>query len=110
MIAGDFNAKSPRWGANDEDRRGSLLSERIQLMELEVANCGSKPTFERRNQQSWIDVTICSTNVRLQNWRVTKEENLSDHYTLRFELRLQVSMDRPLSTSGMHPREWGDEN
>lgn len=86
LIAGDFNAKSPRWGSDVEDRRGILLGEWMDEGDLEVANSGTTPTFERRQQRSHIDVTMHNLHIRIENWRVTDEENLSDHNSIRYEV------------------------
>lgn len=88
IIAGDFNAKSPRWGPGGEDRKGIQLCEWLQEMDMEVANNGENLTFERTNQRSWIDVTIHNMNSRVVNWRVTDDENLRNHKSIRYEVVL----------------------
>lgn len=102
LIAGDFNAKSPSWGSEVEDRRGLLLCEWIEEMELVIANIGNTPTFEKQSRTSYIDVTFHSGNLRLQNWRVTDDENLSDHRSIRYE----VSLYKPVNTYRKRQKGW----
>lgn len=88
LIGGDFNAKSFAWGSRIEDDRGTLLSEWLGEMGLEVLNVGETPTFIRGNSNSILDITVCSRGIlrKIKRWRVSEEENLSDHQTIFFEM------------------------
>ena len=86
VVAGDFNAKSHVWGAQYEDLRGSLLNDWMATHHLSVANEGNKPTFNRREQHSIIDITFVSTSLvpKITNWHVSDIESLSDHNLIIF--------------------------
>lgn len=88
IVAGDFNAKSPQWGAALWDNRGHDLSDWASSAGLVVANEGSEPTFLRTTGQgSVVDVTMYSENVRLEDWRVLVDvETLSDHRYISFRV------------------------
>lgn len=89
IIAGDFNAKSPLWGAPAADARGEILAEWGATLDLVVLNDGS-PTFVRRNTESHIDVTFVTKNIasKMGDWRVLEEESMSLHKCITFEYRL----------------------
>lgn len=88
LLGGDFNAKSQEWGSDREDRKGTLLSQWITELGLVIVNQGNKPTFVRGNTSSNIDITLCSRSLsrKIKNWRVSDEENLSDHENIYFQL------------------------
>jgi Endonuclease/Exonuclease/phosphatase family. len=92
LIVGDFNAKSPTWGAPRADLRGNSIEEWMAEKDLNVVNNG-KPTFERNGSVSHIDITLCGRNLRdkITNWDVDEEENLSLHKNILFE----VSRSKP---------------
>lgn len=71
-------------------------------MEAEVANEGVEPTFKRGTQKSCIDVTINSLNVIVSNWRTLTEENLSDHRTITYDLKLE----RPIEVARQSEQGW----
>lgn len=53
IVGGDFNAKSQEWEAGKCDKRGSLLTG-----DLIVLNNGSSATFEREHSTSIINLTL----------------------------------------------------
>ena len=91
LIGGDFNAKAYSWGSPIEDKKGSILAEWINENDYNILNDGQVPTFERNNGSSYIDVTICSTEIGklVRNWYVDEEENLSYHKNIYIELQKQ---------------------
>lgn len=81
IITGDFNAKSPQWGMHNVDNRGQIMMDWIAEVGLIVVNTGAKPTFERPNYGSILDLTIVTEDVKrnILSWEVTDAETLSDH-------------------------------
>lgn len=88
LIGGDFNSKATAWGHNFTDRRGEYLMDWIAEKDLYVLNDGKIPTFVRRDQESFIDLTCCSRNLlsKVVNWRVLQKESLSDHQYISYDL------------------------
>lgn len=92
IITGDFNAKSPDWGGDIEDRRGRTLKEWVASNQLLILNDGVHPTFRRGLQESYIDLTIVSPNVRSGNWMVhDRVESMSDHQFISVEIGVTTS-------------------
>lgn len=74
-------------------------------MNLDVMNKGNTPTFVRGKSSSIIDITMCSRNLtrKIENWRVTEDENLSDHQYIFFEL---IQCDRTTVKETMKDNSW----
>nr|CAI5838523.1 unnamed protein product [Callosobruchus analis] len=53
-----------------------------------VLNDGLRPTFRRRESNSYIDVTIASQELagNIRGWEVLETETLSDHMFIYFEV------------------------
>lgn len=82
VVSGDFNAAATQWGSDTTTKRGQLLLEWMAQNGLTVLNDGVKPTFLRREQRSYIDLTLCDehTATKTTNWTALDEvESLSDH-------------------------------
>lgn len=79
LIGGDFNAKSPMWGSLRTDSRGAIVTEWIAQENLTVLNWGGIPTFRRRDQESQIDLTLCTGALGSKiNWQVLDERSPRD--------------------------------
>lgn len=106
LIGGDFNAKSPEWGSNRTDPRGSILSEWINSENLYILNIGNSPTFRRHNQESVIDITLATEDLagKVKGWKVLEEETLSLHQYIYFEIDLSPS--NPADYSRTTDRKW----
>lgn len=89
IIGGDLNAKSPLWGAPRTDARGSLVAEWISSENLSILNTGGCPTFRRREQESWIDITLCTESLAARtDWKVLDEiETRSYHQYISIDIR-----------------------
>ena len=76
IVAGDFNAKAFEWGSPVEDARGTTMMDWASGTDLAVLNRGGRSTFVRNEQQSYIDVTLCTGRVagKIKNWSVLEEE------------------------------------
>lgn len=88
LITGDFNAKSPLWQETRLDRRGQLVTELLARKDLVVVNQGDKPTFERGESFSIIDLTLADHELarKITGWEVWDKESLSDHNYIYFAL------------------------
>ncbi|XP_066260444.1 uncharacterized protein [Euwallacea similis] len=83
-----FQCKIPRMGAKAEDKGGAALAQMCAGLDLVTLNTG-EPTFVRRNQTSWIDVTFASEGLaaRVKNWQVLDQnEPSSPHRHIYFEV------------------------
>lgn len=78
-MAGDFHAKSPRWGGNVADSRGNEVVQFLLSNNLDVINdATSPPTFETEYAQAWIDLTIFSLVWRrfATTWRLRRANTI----------------------------------
>lgn len=103
IFAGDFNAASTLWGSTRTDKRGLILLDWMAANGLVITNSGEEPTFHRANQESNVDLTICSEWMadKIIDWQVlVEEENLSDHHSIEFAILL----DTPRETAPPKPR------
>lgn len=99
IIAGDFNAKAPSWGSPTLDIRGEHLLECAAELNLNVINTGNKPSFERGETKSYIDITLATQNMtsRIRNWEVLDEEVNTYHNYIYFEVDLNKDIRRNLN-------------
>lgn len=89
IIAGDFNAKSPRWGGQVTDSRGAAVTQFLVANDFDVANDpASLPTFVTDYAEAWIDLTLFSSAWRdfSVRWRVSETPSLSDHRYVVFSV------------------------
>lgn len=95
ILAGDVNAKSLLWYSVETDcehnmhsfEKGAQLEELILEKGLRVCNAeGHLPTYAGlagRHQENNIDITVCTPNIRIDNWNVQDAVN-SDHRLITF--------------------------
>ncbi|XP_041987884.1 uncharacterized protein LOC121739463 [Aricia agestis] len=89
VVAGDFNAKSTRWGSPATDTRGRAMADWLATTGLVVANRGAVSTCVRWQGESIVDLTLVSPSIarRMSGWRVLEEvETLSDHLYIGFDI------------------------
>ncbi|KAI5739769.1 hypothetical protein M8J77_023226 [Diaphorina citri] len=89
IIAGDLNAKAEEWGNVHRNNRGTSLIEWMASENVTMMNDGIVPTFCRRGQLSYLDVTMCTDSIagKIGQWQVLDDtESLSDHRLLYFEV------------------------
>ncbi|XP_066260791.1 uncharacterized protein [Euwallacea similis] len=81
ILMGDFNAKSPDWGASIEDARGGVLLQMVGALEMVALDTG-EPTF------SCIDVTFVSLGLvnHALYWQILENEPCSPHKYICFEI------------------------
>ena len=72
IITGDFNSASTIWGSEHTNRRGNILEEWMSRLNLTVMNQGNRPTFERKEQKSFLDLTLCNEQMvdKITKWTV----------------------------------------
>lgn len=86
VVAGDFNSKSFAWGSGTEDVRGQILSETVITYNLTPVNVGNRPTFQRGNAESVIDITFVRLGrLTIRDWRIF-DATVSHHKYIRFLL------------------------
>jgi ribonuclease HI len=103
IIGTDANARSGMWFHQlDSCDRGRLMEDYLAGQNLITANRSSEPTWESRGLKGWNQLTITSppVNSHVINWRVSRDESLSDHKILLFELGTL----EPLIIHHRHPR------
>ena len=81
ILMGDFNAKHSLWGGNICDRWGNIIEQLLDNNDIVLMNDGSPTRYDvYHNSSSAIDLTICSTALRLDyQWSVNKHLFGSDH-------------------------------
>ena len=98
IIGGDFNAKSPFWGSQIQNKRGNQLLATLSENDLFIMNKGNSPTFETlrgtRIIRSNIDITLTSKKIvdNIIDWNVLKNIKISgDHLPIRFDYNKNLS-------------------
>ena len=90
VMGADSNGHHILWNSfKKNDRRGTMLAQLIEKLELSVLNRGKSPTFvNSRGHQSIIDITMANTVgcKLISNWRVDKRPSLSDHKLITFDI------------------------
>jgi len=80
LIAGDFNARSTKWGSASTTQRGTILLEAVASLNVCLLNEGNRPTFSKSGRESTIDLTFASPGLaRNCVWRVSDIYTHSDH-------------------------------
>ena len=94
ILGGDLNAHSVLWGS-ESNKRGEELEDFILENGLEVRNMAKEPTFRCSRGNDFYETSIDVTLTRdlpfnLNDWRVDRNYNGSDHYTILFEVEAVV--------------------
>lgn len=87
IVIGDFNARSSIWGDVLESECAKLLQFCAANDLIIVNEPNSEPIFTGGMGNSWVDlIMIGFTNrsSKIENWKVSEEESLSDHSEIRF--------------------------
>lgn len=92
IVGCDANAHHTVWGSSNINSRGTHLLEFIVSKNMEILNKGSEATFRNARRSEVIDLTLCTQNFKelVHDWHVSKEETLSDHAAIIFEIRDRV--------------------
>lgn len=106
VIAGDFNAWAVEWGSRRTNARGRILLEAFAVLDVTLANRGSKATFCRNGRESVIDVTFGSHRMaESMNWHVGDEYTYSDHMAIWYTIE---TSGRSMSDRTMTRTGWTD--
>ena len=95
----DANAHHLAWGSSDTNNRGEKLLQFLSIINLDFMNrgCkGCKPTFQNRNREEVIDITLALRNMgnAITGWRVSDEISMSDHNHIVFEIKSRSTESR----------------
>ena len=87
IILGDFNARHTLWGESSCDRWGNLIEELIDQNDIVCMNNGSPTRLDIfHNTSSAIDLTLCSSSLRLDyEWSVDENTHGSDHWPIHLK-------------------------
>jgi hypothetical protein len=88
LLAVDCNARSKTWYDTITNQRGKLLEDFLTIYNLNIVNERSEPTFETTRGCSYIDLTVVNDQLlrHVTNWTCGRQESLSDHKILTFNL------------------------
>ncbi|KAF9799790.1 hypothetical protein SFRURICE_005083 [Spodoptera frugiperda] len=111
IIGADVNASSSLWygkvRATDMERR-CAVEEFIAEMNLSIHNTpDAPPTFCSQMGESCIDVTLSSSDVSLDRWRVLPDASCSDHRLIVYEFVSGLPRGPTLCSSGFRYKTKG---
>ena len=89
LLGCDANARHLAWGSSDTNNKGEKLLQFLSTTNLDFLNRGCKPTFQNRNGEEVVDITLASRNMgnAITSWRVSDEISMSDHNHIVFEIK-----------------------
>jgi len=94
VVAGDVNAKSVVWGSMESDPIGESILDDCAALGLLLANEATQgTTFVGPMGESYVDVTLYKS-VQVAAWTVMREESLSDHAFIRFDIQESITPAR----------------
>lgn len=84
ILAGDLNSRSAAWGSNKTNKRGNILLETVDEMNLIPVNSSGKFSFERNGRRSQIDIISADkiTYKRIKSSKILTDDSGSDHFYL----------------------------
>ena len=88
IVGSDTNSHHTIWGDKNQDKRGEILMEYLDISGLSWAN---KPTYvNSRGRSSVIDLIITNNKAidLIKNWYVSDRESNSDHRYIMFNLEM----------------------
>lgn len=97
ILGGDFNARSPVWGSNEQNQKGAILLDVMLRRDILPVRPIGGPTFERGNSVSYLDfVAVTPELVRNERVisRVLSIESASDHKYILTDIKAP-STDEP---------------
>ena len=90
IICSDTNSHSTLWGNENTNTRGEKLELLIAEFNLEIINTTFEATWSNAINSSTIDLTITNSHApKIKNWKVLKDESLSDHEIIQFHIDKQ---------------------
>ncbi|KAL4152897.1 hypothetical protein QTP88_000730 [Uroleucon formosanum] len=84
FFGGDFNAHHPAWGSTYTSRRGNIIHDTINSLDLSVLNTGTSTHLGRPNSpNSAIDISFSSPNlIWSTTWHTLTDPHGSDHFPI----------------------------
>ena len=107
LVGTDANSHHTAWASTDINDRGEHLLHYLLSKNLHFVNSGSKPTYHNISRTEVLDLTIVN-NVLLEDicdWKVSDEENFSDHNNIEFKLDLNVNI-KAYSFRNVRQTDW----
>ena len=90
LLATDSNAHCTLWG-HSNNPRGTAMAELITEYGLLLRNIGKEYTYDCQLGKSVIDLTLtCNLGAGIQNWKVNKSLNFSDHNTITYTMATDI--------------------
>ena len=88
VIGGDFNAWAIEWGSKKTNSRVHALLKAFSILELEIANIVTRPTYTRGRKSSIVDLTFVDLRLSRDGsyWQVSDRYTGSDHRALTYQL------------------------
>ncbi|XP_031328439.1 uncharacterized protein LOC116159568 [Photinus pyralis] len=101
-----MNAASITWGAPATNRRGVEVEEMLATLDLVPFNRGKRPTYERGDRKSIIDVTRANEREARDTryWTVEEEETHSDHRYITWRLETSGGTKKPVNRASGGPQ------
>ncbi|KAI4476358.1 hypothetical protein M0804_013673 [Polistes exclamans] len=109
LVAGDFNARFPRWDQEGRSNpRSELLCMWANRLNLSLGNQVGHPTCARPQGSSDVDLAWGSpaASVHLSDWRVDEAESLSDNLYVISKYRHEVIGSRSLRSRNIIFPKW----
>ena len=84
----DANSKHSLWHSPTTDKRSRMLADFLSSHGLLTINEKDGPIYSGPIGKTWIDITAASIDLahKIQNWRVSEDNMLSDHNLILFSL------------------------
>ena len=88
VIGGDFNAWAIEWRSKKTNSRGHALLEVFAILELEIANIGTRPIYTKGRKSSIVDLTFIDPRLSRAGsyWQVSDQYSGSNLRALTFQL------------------------
>ncbi|XP_036327387.1 uncharacterized protein LOC118739994 [Rhagoletis pomonella] len=102
LLGCDANSRHTLWGSSETNERGESLFQFIIDSTFRICNRGSTPTFifpitsDFCGWEEVLDLTLLTEgSLKVNKWRVSDEETLSDHRRILFELNIAADTPTP---------------
>lgn len=111
LLGCDANSRHTLWGSSETNERGESLFQFIINSKFRICNRGSTPTFifpstpDFCGWEEVLDLTLLTEgSLKVNKWRVSDEETLSDHRRILFELN--IAADTPTPFRNPRKTDW----
>lgn len=96
LVGGDFNARSPVWGSEEQNAKGTILLDAMLRRDIFPVRPIGGPTFERGKSVSHLDFVAVTPDLVCKDKVMSKvldTETASDHKYILTELKLMSAKD-----------------